>query len=49
MDGVAGATISKVYRHVSPQSLKSYVHLDVAAGREAIEQALAGIINNNNN
>jgi integrase len=40
MDGVAGATISKVLGHVSPQSLKHYAHLDVTAGREAIERAL---------
>jgi integrase len=44
MDGVAGATISKVLGHVSPQSLKAYVHLDVAAGREAIEQVFSGIV-----
>lgn len=43
MDGVAGATISKVLGHVSPQSLKAYAHLDVTAGREAIERALAGV------
>lgn len=30
--------------HVSPQSLKAYVHLDVAAGREAIERTMAGIV-----
>jgi integrase len=43
MDGVAGATISKVLGHISPQSLKHYAHLDVTAGREAIERAMAGI------
>jgi integrase len=43
MDGVAGATISKVLGHVSPQSLKAYAHLDVTAGREAIERTFAGI------
>jgi integrase len=43
MDGVAGATISKVLGHVSPQSLKAYAHLDVTAGREAIERAMAGV------
>ncbi len=43
MDGVAGTTISKVLGHVSPQSLKAYAHLDVTAGREAIERAMAGI------
>jgi integrase len=41
MDGVAGATISKVLGHVSPQSLKAYAHLDVTAGREAIERSLS--------
>jgi integrase len=44
MDGVAGATISKVLGHVSPQSLKAYAHLDVTAGREAIERALSKVI-----
>jgi integrase len=44
MGGVAGATISKVLGHVSPQSLKHYVHLDVTAGREAVDQALAFVI-----
>ena len=43
MDGVAGATISKVLGHVSPQSLKAYVHLDVAAGREAVDRTMARI------
>jgi integrase len=43
MDGVAGATISKVLGHVSPQSLKAYTHLDVTAGREAVERVLAGV------
>jgi integrase len=41
MDGVAGATISKVLGHVSPQSLKAYAYLDVTAGREAIERTFA--------
>jgi integrase len=45
MDGVAGATISKVLGHVSSQSLKHYAHLDVTAGREAVENALASVIN----
>jgi integrase len=44
MGGVAGATISKVLGHLSPQSLRSYVHLDISAGREAIEQVFAPII-----
>jgi integrase len=44
MGGVAGETISKVLGHVSPQSRRAYVHLDVAAGREAIERTMAGII-----
>ena len=43
MEGVAGATISKVLGHVSPQSLKAYVHLDVSAGREAIDRVYAGL------
>jgi integrase len=44
MDGVAGATISKVLGHVSPQSLKAYVHLDVAAGAEAIDRMMADVV-----
>ena len=44
MDGVAGATISKVLGHVSPQSLKHYAHLDVTAGRDAIERTLSFIV-----
>jgi integrase len=44
MGGVAGETISKVLGHVSRQSRRAYVHLDVAAGREAIERTMAGII-----
>jgi integrase len=44
MDGVAGATISKVLGHVSPQSLKHYVHLDVAAGGEAIDRLFADLV-----
>jgi integrase len=43
MNGVAGATISKVLGHVSPQSLKHYAHLDVTAGREAVERALFSV------
>jgi integrase len=44
MNGVAGETISKVLGHVSPQSRKAYVHLDVGAGRDAIERVMAGIV-----
>jgi integrase len=44
MDGVAGATISKVLGHVSAQSLKHYLHLDVTAGSEAIDRLFAGVI-----
>jgi integrase len=44
IDGVAGQTISKVLGHVSPQSLKAYAHLDVAAGREAIERTMAAVL-----
>lgn len=44
MDGVAGATISKVLGHVSAQSLKHYLHLDVSAGSEAIDRLMAGVI-----
>jgi integrase len=39
-----GATISQVLGHCSQQSLRPYVHLDVSAGRDAIEQAFAGVI-----
>jgi integrase len=44
MDGVAGATISKVLGHVSAQSLKHYLHLDVSAGSEAIDRLFADVI-----
>jgi integrase len=44
MDGVAGATISKVLGHVSAQSLKHYLHLDVTAGSEAIDRLFSGVI-----
>jgi integrase len=44
MDGVAGATISKALGHVSAQSLKHYLHLDVTAGSEAIDRLFAGVI-----
>jgi hypothetical protein len=44
MGGVAGATISKILGHVSPQSLKHYAHLDATAGKTAIEQVLAPLI-----
>ena len=44
MGGVAGATITKILGHVSPQSLRSYVHLDTAAGSEAIDSLFAEVI-----
>ena len=44
MDGAAGATISKVLGHVSSQSLKAYVHLDVQAGGEAIDRVYESIV-----
>ena len=44
MDGVAGATISKVLGHISSQSLKAYLHLDVSAGSEAIDKLFTGVI-----
>jgi integrase len=49
MDGVAGATISKVLGHVSAQSLKHYLHLDVSAGSEAIDRLFTGVITHNPN
>jgi integrase len=48
MSGVAGATISKVLGHVSPQSLKHYAHLDVTAGRQAVELTFAPLVNKPN-
>jgi integrase len=40
MTGANAATISKTLGHLSPQSAKSYVHMDVEASRAAIERAL---------
>jgi integrase len=44
MDGVAGATISKVLGHVSPGSLRHYAHLDVTAGADAIDRLFADVV-----
>ncbi len=44
VSGVAGATISKVLGHISPQSLKAYAHLDVGTGSEAIDRVFADIV-----
>jgi integrase len=41
--GAAAAVISKALGHVSPQSAKAYVHLDVEPARLAIEKALGGL------
>jgi len=41
--GAATATISKALGHVSPQSVRAYVHLDVEPARSAIEKALGGL------
>jgi integrase len=41
--GAAAATISKALGHVSPQSARAYVHLDVEPARPAIEKALGGV------
>ena len=38
--GAAAAIISKALGHVSPQSARAYVHLDVEPARAAIEKAL---------
>jgi integrase len=38
--GAPSATISKALGHVSPQSARAYVHLDVEPARSAIEKAL---------
>ncbi len=43
--GVAAATISKALGHVSPQSARAYIHLDVEPARSAIEKALGGLGN----
>jgi len=44
MDGVTSGTISKVLGHLSPQSLKAYVHLDTSAGAEAIDRVFADVL-----
>jgi integrase len=41
--GAPAATISKALGHVSPQSARAYVHLDVEPARSAIEKALGGL------
>jgi integrase len=41
--GAAAVVISKALGHVSPQSAKAYVHLDVEPARLAIEKALGGL------
>lgn len=41
--GAGAAVISKALGHVSPQSAKAYVHLDVEPARLAIEKALGGL------
>jgi integrase len=41
--GAAAAIISKALGHVSPQSARAYVHLDVETARAAIDKALGGI------
>jgi integrase len=41
--GAAAAIISKVLGHVSPQSARAYVHLDVEPAKIAIEKALEGL------
>jgi integrase len=41
--GAAAATISKALGHVSPQSARAYIHLDVEPARAAIEKALGGL------
>ena len=43
--GAAAATISKALGHVSPQSARAYVHLDVEPARAAIEKALGDVCN----
>jgi integrase len=43
--GAAAATISKALGHLSPQSARAYVHLDVDPARTAIEKALGGLGN----
>jgi integrase len=41
--GAGAAVISKALGHVSPQSARAYVHLDVEPARLAIEKALGGL------
>jgi integrase len=41
--GAPAATITKALGHVSPQSARAYVHLDVEPARSAIEKALGGL------
>jgi integrase len=41
--GAAAAIISKALGHVSPQSARAYVHLDVEPARAAIEKALGRV------
>ena len=43
--GAAAATISKALGHLSPQSARAYVHLDVNPARSAIEKALGSLGN----
>jgi integrase len=40
MTGANAATISQTLGHLSPQSAKSYVHMDVEISRAAVERAL---------
>jgi integrase len=41
--GAPTATITKALGHLSPQSARAYVHLDVEPARSAIERALGGL------
>jgi integrase len=41
--GAASATISKALGHISPQSARAYLHLDVEQARAAIEKALGRV------
>ena len=41
--GAAAAIISKALGHISPQSARAYVHLDVDPARAAIEKAFGGL------
>jgi integrase len=41
--GAPAATITKALGHVSPQSARAYVHLDIEPARSAIEKALGGL------